>query len=455
MSILSQDFALEVAQKIVDESSADETEVTLESTEDRFVRFADAGPTQNADRDHYELAIRVRLTAGSDGIREAKATCGSYDLDDARRTLARAQKLAKVSPPNAELLPLAGAVEIVETAAARPTIDHTFREKAEAIGVALDACKQTELVPAGLIQTTAMSRALVNSCGRQVFGARSRAAFALTASPLSGEGGSGFAEGIAMNVEHLDVDGIVQRAVEKAVRNRDPQPLEAGDYTVVLEPQAVSSILLFAGYHGFGAQEFSEKSSFLNGRVGEDLFPHELALYDDPLNPVYGGYPFDGEGSPKQKTALLTDGKLSGPVTDARWAKKLGARNTGHGQSQPSAAGPSPGNLYLHPGTASIDELVAGVERGLLVTQFHYTNMIEPLDMTLTGMTRNGTFLIENGKVTHAVRNLRFTHSLIAALQGVTGIGNELEVAGALFDGEIVCPALRIDGFRFTSTTDF
>ena len=129
--------------------------------------------------------------------------------------------------------------------------------------------------------------------------------------------------------------------------------------------------------------------------------------------------------------------------------------NTGHAVQQPSPSGPTCQNLVLSAGDSSLEDLVSGVQRGLLVTQFHYTNMIEPQELTLTGMTRNGLFAIEGGCIAHAVKNLRFTQTLVGALQNVTGVGNSQEVAGALFDGEVICPALRIDNFRFTSTADF
>lgn len=461
MALLDQDHALDLLRGIVDGSPAAQTEATLECVEDRFVRFADVGPTQDADRERHLLTVRVRLaSSGSQrgafaGWREARASCGSLDPEASGAALERALVLAEVSDPNPDLVPMGGPVQVSETALQRPTLDHTFREKAEWIGAALSACQGRELAPAGLAQTTAMTRTLVNSMGRAVHGARTRAAFSLTASSLDGEGGSGFAESIHANVERVDPPDVIRRAVEKAVASRVPIPVDPGEYTVVLEPAAVSAFLLFAAYHGFGAREVHEQSSFLCGRVGERLFPEALAIHDHATNELYPGFLFDGEGSPKTKVPLLVDGALQGPVTDERWARRLGVENTGHGRQQPSPDGPTCLNLVVQPGTESLEQLLGGVDRGLLVSQLHYTNMIEPRDLTLTGMTRNGTFLIENGRVGAAVQNLRFTQSLVDALRNVTGVGNRLSVAGALFDGEVVCPALRIEAFRFTSTTDF
>ena len=460
MALLQSDHALELLRGIVDRSSADQTEVTLESVEDSFVRYASSGPTQNADRERHQLSIRVRLSAGGErgafgGWREARATCGTLDEDSVSRTLQRALDLAELAESNASLVPMGGEVEVAGTAAQRPTMDHTMSEKSAWISLALASCEAQGLEAAGLAQTTAQSRTLVNSCGRAVHGARSRAAFSLTASALGGEGGSGFAETIVSNVEELDAVRMIERAVAKACMNRSPEGIDPGSYTVVLEPAAVSSLLLFAESHGFGAREYKEESSFLCGRVGERLFPDALRLFDDPLNDVYPGMSFDGEGTPKVRKDLLVGGALCGPVTDSRLAQEMDIPNTGHARPQPCAEGPTTTSLIMAPGHSSLEELIGGVENGLLVSQFHYTNMIEPRDLTLTGMTRNGTFRIEGGKIGAAVKNLRFTMSLVKALQNISGVGSSLEVAGALFDGEVICPAIRIDNFRFTSATDF
>jgi len=454
MTLLDRESTLAAARALVEASPADETEVTLESCLDRFVRFADTGPTQSADRERYEVAVRVRLVSDQ-GRREARATCDGLDPALTRGTLERAVALARHSPPDPELLALEGPVAVDGRRADPGTLAHPFEQKADWVRAALAACAEHELLPAGLAQTTGLARGLVSSAGRAVYAATSRASFALTASVPGFVDGSGFAEQIAARVVQIDPARVIARAVDKAVKSRAPQPIEPGEYTVVLEPPAVSSILLFATYKGFGAQEVHEKASFLCGRQGKKVFPEGLSLADHAGNAVYAGFPFDGEGSPKKRVALIERGVLTGPVTDSAWAAKLGLENTGHALPKPNTHGPMALNPVLAAGESSLEELIGGVERGLLVTQFHYTNLIDPKDLTLTGMTRNGTFLIEDGNVTRPVKNLRFTESLVGALGRVTGVGRDLDVAGALFEGEVVCPALRIDRFRFTSTTDF
>jgi PmbA protein len=366
--------------------------------------------------------------------------------------LARATALAGASPANPQALPLGAAVDVRQTALDAATLDHGFEAKARWIGEAVARCRSARLAPAGIARTTVQSRGVFNSAGRAVHGVFQRAAFSLTA---TGASGSGMGEAIARGVGELDAEDVVRRAVEKAERAQNPRALAPGEYTVVLEPCAVSSLLLFAAYHGFGAREVSEESSFLCGRIGTRAFAEELSMADDAANPLYPGLPFDGEGTPTARVALVERGVLNGPVTDPVYAQKLGLPCTGHARPQPSDEGPAVRNLVVAPGASALSELVRGVDRGLLITQFHYTNLIEPRDLLLTGMTRNGTYLIERGEVVGAVLNLRFTESLVRALARVSGIGRERAVAGALFDGEVVAPALRIEGFRFTSATDF
>lgn len=456
MGFLRRDEALAAARRLIDWSEADETEVSIDSIEERFVRFADTGPTQSADRERHQVAIRARLRS-DDGWREARATCDGLGEAQLHGALQRALELAQVAPTNAELAPLGGPEPPFEskTVLDEATMTHGFDAKAKWVKEALSACAAEDLKPAGLANTLAGSSCVVNSACREVFDARTRAALSLTASAGDMVGGSGFGDIISARVGDIDATSVFQRAVQKAVRNRNARVVPAEEYTVLLEPNAVSSILLFAAYQGFGAQDVHEEASFLCGRVGERCFPESLCIDDDASNDVFPNIAFDGEGATKLRVPLVDRGVLTGPVTDSDWARKLGLPNTGHAQPKPNSEGPKPSSLVVHAGNASTAELLAGIDRGLLVTQFHYTNLIDPKDLLLTGMTRNGTFLIENGEITGAVKNLRFTESLVNAFGRISGIGREREVAGALFDGEVVAPALRIDGFRFTSTTDF
>ncbi|MEM6673675.1 MAG: TldD/PmbA family protein [Planctomycetota bacterium] len=454
MALLEQDHAFEIADAILAASSADETEVALHCTEDRFVRFAHEGPTQCADRERYELAVRVRYRDG-EGFREARASTGTLDDGSLVGALRRAELLAGVAAPDVHAVPLEGAVDVEGTAPSRPTQDHSFKEKAEWVDAALRRCEAESLRGAGIARTTVASRSLVNSAGRRVHGATSRSEFSLTCDhPDAGGGaplgGQAAASSIRSYVDRVDVEGTIESAVTRAVEGRDPAEIEARPFDVVLMPEAVAALVSQAALAGFGAREFHEGASFLAGRCGERLFDADLIIADDPAHPAFGGLRFDGEGTPRGRTELVREGTALGPVTDAAWARRLGLDNTGHARPQPSSAGPRAEHLVVEEGIASLDELLETLGDGLLVHHLHYVNLVEPRDLVLTGMTRGGLFRVRGGRADEPVEDLRFTQSLVEAL-GSAVVGDRAERAASLLGGEVVAPPLLVRGFRFTS----
>jgi len=454
MALLEEDHAFEIADAVLAASEADETEVAIHCVEDRFVRFGHEGPTQSADRERYDLAVRVRFRDGG-GFREAKASSGSLDEASVLDALGRAEILARVASPDPGAVPLDGAVEVEGTAPSRPTQDHSFKEKAEWIEAALRRCESEGLHGGGLARTTVASRSLINSAGRRVHGATSRAEFALTCADGGADaetvGGSASSASVRCFVDQVDVEGVIEDAVTSAVRARDPEDVEASPMDVLLEPQAVAALMTFTSGMGFGARGFHEGSSFLTGRVGERLFAEGISISDDPTHPDLRGLRFDGEGTPRGAHALVSSGTAHGPVTDASWAHQLGLPNTGHSQAQPSTDGPSAGHLVVAEGDLSREELLERLGDGLLVRQLHYVNVVEPRELVLTGMTRGGVFRVKDGVVGGAIGNLRFTQSLVEALGAVDGVGDRATRVGSLMGGELVAPSLLIRGFQFTS----
>lgn len=459
MALLEQDHAFEIADVVLAASDADETEVTVECVEERFVRFAHEGPTQSADREKYLVAVRARYGTTDGGFREARATTGGLDEASILGALGRAQTLAQVTAADPEATPLhgPGADEdaVPGTAPSRPTQDHSTKEKAAWVAEALRAAESEQLEASGLALTRVASRSLVNSAGRRVHGATSNASFEVTCVTPGADaetvGGAAAARTSRSFADQVDPAAVASEAVHAASMGRQPGEVEPGEIDVVLSPQAVASLLTFAGYVGFGAREVALGQSFMAGRLGDSLLSDGISIYDDPGHPEHRGWLFDGEGTRTHRTPLVERGCLRNPVTDARWARRMGVRDSGHSRPQPSAAGPTPGHLVLEGGDATLAELVASVGDGLFVRQLHYVNLVEPRDLVLTGMTRGGLFRISGGQVGEPVRNLRFTDSLVGALKRVVGVGADLERCGSLMGGEVVTPALAIRGFKFTS----
>jgi predicted Zn-dependent protease len=237
-------------------------------------------------------------------------------------------------------------------------------------------------------------------------------------------------------------------------RSAHPRELAPGTYPVVLEPAATATLVMWLGYSAFGGKAVHEGRSPLSGRLGERVCSPLVTIVDDPTSPLLPGLPFDAEGTPKRRLPLIERGVAVG-VTHDRWSAKLAGApgSTGHALPAPNGAGGLATALLFEPGEQPLDALVAGLDRGLLVTRFHYTGLVHPTTSTLTGMTRDGTFWVEDGRVAYGVRNLRFTQSILDALDDVRGVGTETEVARSALGSAVRAPAIGLGSFTFTSAT--
>jgi predicted Zn-dependent protease len=231
--------------------------------------------------------------------------------------------------------------------------------------------------------------------------------------------------------------------------------MPAGRYPVVLESGATTNLVQWLGWLAFPGRAYNEERSALSGRLGEQVCSPLVTIVDDPLSPLLPGSPFDPEGTATRRTSLIEAGVAVGIAHDRATGAVAGTGSTGHAMPAPNPNGGVPTHLLMNPGTETLDELVAGLDRGLYVTRFHYTNVVHPVETSITGMTRDGTFLVEDGKIVGGVRNLRFTQSCLDALAGCEAVGAELELATDLFYGAAMAPAVRLSGFTFTSTTAY
>jgi predicted Zn-dependent protease len=266
-----------------------------------------------------------------------------------------------------------------------------------------------------------------------------------------GEGGSGHAEAHDLEIAAIDAEALAGAAVHKALAGRGAEAIEPGQYTVVLEPAAVADLVQFISLLGFGARAVREGTSFLTGKLGQAVLGPSITLRDDGHDPAGLPRPFDTEGVARRPLTLVRAGVAEEIAYDSYYAHLEGKRSTGHAITGRFSAGPVPINVFMEPGEATREELIAGVERGILVTRFHYTRVVHPHSVTVTGMTRDGTFLIERGAVARPVKNLRFTQSYVRALNQVEAIGREAELHGDFFVPRV--PALRIADFTFTGST--
>jgi len=264
-----------------------------------------------------------------------------------------------------------------------------------------------------------------------------------------GSDSSGYAEGFSRRFAGLEPVKLAERAAKKAVASRTPRALEPGAYTVILEPAAFREFLGYLSWIGFGAQSFEQGSSFMSGHLGEKIIGDNVTLRDDYAHPLGCGIPFDFEGVPRKAVSLIERGVAKDVVYDSYYAAKLHHVNTGHALPAPNSDGPMPLNIVVDPGGTAVEQMIKDVTHGVLVTRTWYIRLVDQKQTMITGMTRDGLFLIERGKLTKGLKNMRFNESIIGAL-------GRCELASQLVRSEShVLPAVKIEGFHFSSGTEF
>ncbi|MCK6439939.1 MAG: TldD/PmbA family protein, partial [Planctomycetes bacterium] len=436
--MIEQDESRRTAQALLGKIKADEAEVVITSDRTGATRFSRNSISQNVD----ESMRRVRIRVIKDG-RQGVATVNSFDDAMLSRAVERALAAAAHSQPDPDILPMIDRqpeYQNVDTFNAE-TFEATPRMRAERILEQVNLCRQRDLEAAGLLQTGGGSCAYANSKG--VFAYCKASIASLTFSAFADDGSvEGAADAVDHNINSLSTRKVGNTAVERAIKARKPKVVPAGEYDVVLERGAVSDLILFLSWLGLSAQRHVEGRSPLAGRIGEKLFSDKLTMISDPYDPRFEGRPFDMEGYPTKKVVMIEKGVFKALPHDRRTAKALGGENSGYGNLQPDIDGPEPGSVTVKEGDATIESMIRSTKRGLLVNQFHYSNTVDPMALSVTGMTRGGLWMIENGEIAYAVKNLRYTENLFKALSNIEAVGNIAEPgAGNLFGGGAVLPA--------------
>lgn len=434
-----------LAERVLGLVAADAAEVTVASSHRALTRFTRETIHQNVDVEDATVRIRA-IVDGRTGV----ATTNALAADALAAAAARARELAGFAPRDSappQVAP-AGSAETPAGAWVEATAAATPEDRSR-VAAAIFARVEPGAWSAGYVGSSSGGITIASSAG-------ARMSFDGTDCGLNvkvtAEDSSGYAERYASDLGALDGDAAGARAAEKARASARPVSVDPGEWTVILEPAAVGELLAFLGSH-FGAQSYDEGSSFLSGRLGERVMGENVVIRDDFAHPLHPDMPFDWEGTPKRRVTLVDAGRAAAVVTDAQYARKLGLANTGHALPAPNAYGPLPGNLVLEPGNRTLDELIADTRKGLLVTRLWYVRIVDQRRTILTGMTRDGTFLIENGTLRGGVRNLRFNQSLVDALAACT-IANEPVRTGG-YSYSLVTPAVKFERFAFASGTDY
>ena len=442
---------LSLLKKVVQESSADQTEAIFLTEDSSLTRFADSTIHQHVAERNQTLILRVVL-----GKRIGVVTTNILQPSSVKNIIQKAISLAKVQHPNDKFISLPEPKPIPEIDTFSININHlTPSSKVKMIQNVFTLVKGKGFGASGAFSNGTVELSVTNSLGVEAYQSYSDLFFHLIVK--DGES-SGYASFVSRDPDQLNIESLTEEAIGKASRG-EPIQIESGEYEVILEPYAVNELLSFLGYLGFHALAVQEGRSFFCNEFGKKMVDEKVTIYDDGLDPEGLQVPFDFEGVPKKKVTFFEKGVAREVTYDSFTGGREGKGSTGHGLIAPNTAGPIPINLFMKEGDSSLEAMIHSVRKGVYVTRFHYTNVVEPMKAVITGMTRDGTFLIEEGEIKRPIKNLRFTESILKALSRVSAISKDRRVCseGTVYSRRFVtgtvAPAIKVDGFNFSGVS--
>lgn len=449
MAILSSSEAEAILKKVLSFSKADELEATLQGGRTAYTRFGVNTVSTSGDTENLSLVVNAHT-----GQRSGVATTNTLSEQGLERVVRAAEEIARLRPEDPEQQPFLPKQEYVPLDAAfdEATYSADAEMRARAVATTIDPAKARNLVAAGILDHTGNFTARANTKGNFGYFRNTNAAFTTTVRSVDdlGKTGSGWATAISHRIGDIDAKSVSARAIEKAELSRNPVQIEPGNYTVILEPNAVGDLVNFMMLF-FGARQADEGRSFLSkqggsNRLGEKLYGEEVNIYTDPTLNGAPGAPFDGQGMATKRLDYVRAGVVKNLNYSRYWAKKQGKEPT-----------PGSSNLIMDGGKTSIEEMIKSTERGVLVTRFWYIRLVDPQTVLLTGLTRDGTFLIEQGRLKYAVKNFRFNETPVKMLNNIEAMSPAIRITGSERFGPgsaVLAPALKVRDFSFTSLSD-
>jgi len=420
--------------------------VILEGGKRATTRFANNSITDNILFKDYIVTVEV-----SDGKKVGSASINDFQKEKLQRVVEQAETIAKynseidnwVDYPTPYNYSLQENFKYYcdETANATPML------RKELVNIIVEKAKENSQIAAGVIETSDNMVAIMNTNGLFVYDTFTKANIKLTIS--NNKGSTGYASSYEFTIKNFNPETLASNAILKAKLNTNHIKLASDNYTVILEPQACANLITYLPWLAFGAKAYLENKSIFSEKLGKKITGDNVTIIDNAYDPLVRGLPFDYYGSKRKKVTLIENGLAIQPVFDRLTAQVAGKENTGHALPPYfKLYGPVPQNLIFSPGTSSVDEMIKSTKKGILITRFWYENVVDPKKVILTGMTRDGTFLIENGEITKAVKNMRFNMPIFEAFNNIEMIGDTL----VNFDDyvHVACPALKINKFRFT-----
>lgn len=442
MSMYTEQQAKAVLDKVLALSKADECTVTLEGGIDGNIRFALNNVSTSGIITNSELGVQAAF-----GKRVGTATTNEYDDESLERVVRRAEELARLAPENDEFMPAIGK----QTYRASQTFNQGIADispeyRAQVAADSISPSKSDKLVAAGFLSDTAGFFATANSNGNFAYQQSTGLDYTCTVRTDDGTGSGWVARNVG-DIKDFDAKAEIRTAINKAKASANPKALEPGKYTVILEPAASAGLISFM-MGGFDARQADEGRSFLSkkgggNRLGEQVFDSRVTVSADPWDEAASVLPWDGEGLPREKMTIIDKGKVNYLEYSRFWAQKKGMVAKG-----------SPGNLLMAGGSKSTMDLVKGTQKGILVTRTWYIRMVDPQTVLLTGLTRDGTFYIENGEIKYPIKNFRFNESPVIMLNNVEELGKPVRVGDDESPFVMMIPPMKIRDFTFSSLSD-
>lgn len=442
-ALVTREQAQAIVEKAVSLSGADEIQVSIDTSYNGNVRFAANQVSTSGATADATLAVQ-----SSFGPKHAVVTTNDLSEESIARAVRQSEVMARLAPDDPEAMPGLGPQQYQQVNAFfESTAQLTPGDRARGALSALELARSAgDLQCAGYLVTGMSANAVGNNKGLFGYHRSTSANYTLTVRTADGTG-SGWAGGDNRDWTRLDPRAVAERATEKARTSRNPQAIEPGRYTVILEPQAVADLVQLVAFYADARSADEGRSPFVKegggNRIGERIVDERVSLISDPTDPMLLSQPYDFEGMPLGRQVWIRDGVLEQLVYSRFWANRQGKQPTGN-----------PTSLRMNGGTATVDELVRGTERGVLVTRLWYLREVDPRTLLYTGLTRDGTFLVEGGRITRPLRNFRFNESPLFMLNNIEEMGRAERVAGTEAGGDVVMPSLRVRDFTFTSLSE-
>ncbi|HEX5693248.1 MAG TPA: TldD/PmbA family protein [Arenimonas sp.] len=442
MSIYTEEQAKAILDKVIALSQADECTATLSGSIEGNIRFALNNVSTSGIVSDAQLIVQSAF-----GKREGITTINTFDDASLERVVRRSEELAKLAPENPEYMPVIGKQEYTPSPTfVQATADITPAQRAQVAAASIGPSKASDLVAAGFLLDSQSFFAFANSKGNFGYQKATNVDYTCTVRTEDGRG-SGWVTRNTGDINTFDPDEAIAVAIQKARDSAEAKALEPGKYTVILEPAAAAGLISFMMFF-FDARQADEGRSFLSKkgggtRMGEQVYDPRVNIMADPWHPEAAVMPWDEQGLPREKHAIIKDGKVEYMQYSRFWAKEKGKRAIGQ-----------PGNLLMAGGDKSTADLVKGTQKGILVTRTWYIRMVDPQTVLLTGLTRDGTFYIENGEIKHPVKNFRFNESPVIMLNNIEELGKPVRISGDESPFTMMIPPMKLRDFTFTSLSD-